>query len=141
MKIKDSYPVFVTKQLLATKNYYTKWFDFEVFFESNWFILLQIKGEKPYFIAFIDEQHPTSPPSIPAINANAGVFLTLTVDNALAEYKRLSDEGLEIYYHLKDEAWGQKRFGLIDPNGMYIDIVEQTAPEEGYWDQFMSISH
>ena len=140
MKVKDSYPVFITKQLQLTKEYYVKWFDFEVFFESTWFILVESKGEQPYFIAFMDEQHPTSPPSMPAINSSAGVFLTLEVENATEEYKRLTDSGLDICYHLKDEEWGQKRFGLIDPNGIYIDIVEQTNPKDGYWDQYMPIS-
>ena len=67
-------------------------------------------------------------------------FLTLEVEDAAKEYKRLSAAKLEIYYPLKDEKWGQKRFGLIDPNGMYIDIVEQIEPEEGYWDKYMSIA-
>ncbi|MES2651214.1 MAG: VOC family protein [Bacteroidota bacterium] len=140
MKIKDSYPVFVTKELNATKDYYVNALQFNVFFESSWFLLLQTESENPYFIAFMDEQHPTSPPSIPAINSKSGVFLTLEVDDAKAEYEKLTAAGLEIYYHLKEEAWGQKRFGLIDPNGMYIDIVEQIAPEEGYWDQYMTNS-
>ena len=74
MKIKDSYSVFVTKQLAATKNYYITWFDFEVYFESTWFILLRSQGETPFSVAFMDEKHPTSPPSMPAIDANSGVF-------------------------------------------------------------------
>lgn len=141
MKIKESYPVFVTAKLTETINYYTKWFEFEVFFESTWFVLLQSKSDKPYFIAFMDYRQPTSPPSIPAINAKAGVFLTLEVDNVEAEYQKLVAAGIDVYYGLKTEAWGQKRFGLIDPNGMYVDIVEQVEPELGYWDQYLSSAH
>jgi len=140
MKIKDTYPVFVTKQLTETKNYYVDVLQFDVAFESTWFVLLQIKGEHPHFIAFMDEQHPTSPPSMPAMDAKSGVFLTLEVADANAAYEKFIAAGREVYYHLKEEQWGQKRFGLIDPNGMYIDIVEQIEPEEGYWDQYMSIA-
>lgn len=137
MKIKDSYPVIVTNQLAITKNYYLTWLGFESYFESTWFILMQSQGEKPFFIALMDETHPTSPPSMPAVNSNCGVFLTLEVEDAKTSYEQLSNAGLDIYYPLKDEIWGQKRFGLIDPNGMYIDIVEQTVPQDGFWDQFM----
>jgi uncharacterized glyoxalase superfamily protein PhnB len=55
-------------------------------------------------------------------------------------YEELAAAGIAIHYPLKEEQWGQKRFGLIDPNGMYIDIVEQIAPEEGYWDKYMITS-
>ena len=37
MKIKDTYPVFVTEHLIETKNYYVKWLQFEVIFESTCF--------------------------------------------------------------------------------------------------------
>lgn len=140
MNIKDTYSVFVTKQLTETKNYYVKWLQFEVVFESTWFLLLKANSESSYHIGFMHETHPTSPPSMPAINSSSGVFLTLEVDDAKANYEKLIAAGAEIYYDLKEEAWGQKRFGLIDPNGMYIDIVEQVAPEKGYWDQYMPSS-
>jgi hypothetical protein len=26
---------------------------------------------------------------------------------------------------------------MTDPNGLYIDIVEQIEPKEGYWEQYM----
>ncbi len=140
MNIRDTYPVFVIKQLTETKNYYVKWLQFEVIFESTWFLLLKANSENPYHIAFMHETHPTSPPSMPAIDAKSGVFLTLEVEDAKMEYEKFTKANLEIYYHLKAEAWGQKRFGLVDPNGMYVDIVEQIAPEEGYWDQYMPSS-
>jgi uncharacterized glyoxalase superfamily protein PhnB len=137
MKIKDTYSVFVTKDLKAIKDFYIKWFDFEVYFEASYFILLQASDDKPYFFGFMDEEHPSSPPTIPAINNNSGVFLTLEVEDAKAEYEKLLNAGLNIYYHLKDEIWGQRRFGITDPNGMYIDIVQQTEPKNNYWEQYL----
>ncbi len=133
MKIKDTYSVFVTKDLKATKDFYIKWFDFEIYFEASYFILLQAPDDKPYFFGFMDEEHPSSPPTIPAINNNSGVFLTLEVEDAKAEYDKLLNARLNIYYPLKDEIWGQRRFGVTDPNGMYIDIVQQIELLQGLW--------
>ena len=138
MKIKDQYPVFVSKQLKETRDFYISRFNFEVYFESSFFILLKSEGETPHLFGFIDEIHPSSPPVMPAMTSESGVFLTLEVDDADAEYTRFLEAGYDIYYHLKDEPWGQKRFGLTDPNGMYIDIVQQTEPEEHFWDQYMN---
>jgi len=136
MSYQDVYSVFITKDLKASKEFYTKWFDFEIVFESGFFILFSSGGTKPLSIAFMSEKHPSSPPSNPALNSKAGVFLTLQVDDAKSFYEKLKKAGLKIYYELKDEPWGQRRFGVIDPNEMYIDIVEQIEPEKGFWEKY-----
>lgn len=138
MNYQDIYSVFVTKNLTSTKDFFIKWLNFEVYFESTFFILLTAtSGEKIFSLGLIDEVHPSSPPSMPALDKNSGVFLTLQVEDVAAEYNRLKSAGLDIYYHLKDEAWGQRRFGIVDPNGLYIDIVEQINPEEGFWEKYL----
>ncbi|HTF82523.1 MAG TPA: VOC family protein, partial [Cytophagales bacterium] len=81
--------------------------------------------------------HPSSPPTLPAITSDSGVFLTLEVEDAKAEFESLLRAGIAMHYPLTSEAWGQLRFGITDPNGMYIDIVEQTVPEENYWEKYM----
>lgn len=136
MQYQDIYPVFITKDLQATQAFYVKWFNLNVAFESGFFVLLISDGERPWSIGLLDENHPSSPPSAPAMNAEAGVFLTLQVADAKSEYERLKSAGLKIRYELHDEPWGQRRFGIVDPNGMYVDIVEQTEPEPGFWDKY-----
>jgi len=32
---------------------------------------------------------------------------------------------------------GSARFGVIDPSGMWIDIVEQIEPRDGWWDPYL----
>jgi len=136
MSYQDVYSVFITKDLKTSKEFYTKWFDFEIIFESSFFILFSSGGEKPISMAFMSEKHPSTPPSNPALNSKAGVFLTLQVEDAKSFYEKLKKAGLKIYYDLKDEPWGQRRFGVIDPNEMYIDIVEQIEPEKGFWEKY-----
>ena len=135
MKHQDIYPVFVTKDLTATKEFYSTWFDLKPVFESSFFILLVSEGSSRS-VGFLSEDHPSSPPSSPAMNAQAGVFLTLQVEDAKAEFDRLKKAGLKISYELKDEPWGQRRFGVVDPNGMYVDVVQQTEPDKGFWEKY-----
>jgi catechol 2,3-dioxygenase-like lactoylglutathione lyase family enzyme len=136
MKYQDVYSVFVTKDLKASKKFYTKWFNFKVVFESAFFMLLAGEGERSFSIGFLSEDHPSSPPTAPAMNSKAGVFITLQVENAKADFERLTKAGLKTYYPLKDEAWGQRRFGIVDPNGMYIDVVQQIEPKKGFWNKY-----
>jgi catechol 2,3-dioxygenase-like lactoylglutathione lyase family enzyme len=135
IEYQDVYSVYITKDLRATRDFYVKWLDFEIAFEASWFVYMQSKVERKLTLALIDETHPSSPPAYGAFNGN-GSFLTLQVPDAAAVYDRLKKKNAPFTYHLKKEAWGQIRFGLTDPNGLYIDIVQQTDPQQGYWEQY-----
>jgi uncharacterized glyoxalase superfamily protein PhnB len=45
------------------------------------------------------------------------------VEDADAEYARLSAMGIPIEVELRDEPWGDRRFGVLDPNGIAVDVV------------------
>jgi catechol 2,3-dioxygenase-like lactoylglutathione lyase family enzyme len=133
----DAYSVYITKELKKSRDFYVKWLDFEYVFEASWFVYMQSKGDHKVTFALIDENHPSTPPSYGTFNGR-GSFLTLQVDDAGAVYKKLQAMKAPISYHLKKEEWGQIRFGLTDPNGLYIDIVQQVEPAAGYWEKYMN---
>lgn len=132
----DAYPVLITKDISASKAFYQQWLDFEIVFEASWFVFMQSKGDKKVSFALIAETHPSDPPSYDAFDGK-GSFLTLQVKDAASVYQKLKSMKAPITYHLKREDWGQLRFGLTDPNGMYIDIVQQVDSVEGYWDKYV----
>jgi uncharacterized glyoxalase superfamily protein PhnB len=134
--IDQIYPVFITKKLKETVKFYEQHFGFTKFFESTFFVLLQTNGERKFCVAFMDEEHPTAPPMPKAFNGS-GSFLTLEVSDASARFDDLKKQGLNITYPLKDEPWGQRRFGILDPNGLWIDVVQQTQPTEGFWERYV----
>ncbi len=136
IKYQDSYPVYISKDIIRSCDFYVKNLDFEVAFESSFFILLTTKGDPSYRIGFLSEEHPSSPPSTPALKIDAGTYITLQVENAKSVFEQLKKTGLKFSYTLTNEPWGQRRFGLTDPNGMYIDVVEQTEPQEGFWEKY-----
>jgi catechol 2,3-dioxygenase-like lactoylglutathione lyase family enzyme len=136
MELVDSYPVIVTDRLHECREFYRRWFGFEVGFEASWFVLLNGGGSRPVTLAFMHSEHPSSPPS-PAPFDGGGAFLTFQVADAESEYKRLVEAGLECELALSDEPWGQRRFGVLDPAGMWVDVVEQIQPAGGWWDPFL----
>ena len=79
----------------------------------------------------------TSPPS-PEPYSGDGSFLTLQVADARTEHERLVAGGVELALELTDEPWGQRRFGVLDPAGMWVDVVEQIEPAPGWWDPYVS---
>jgi catechol 2,3-dioxygenase-like lactoylglutathione lyase family enzyme len=132
----DAYSVYITGELKVSRDFYTQWLDFNVVFEASWFVYLQSQGGKTVTFALIDVSHPSTPPAYGAFNKR-GSFLTLQVDNATAVYEKLKAKNAPITYDLRKEEWGQLRFGMTDPNGLYIDIVEQIEPAPGYWEKYV----
>ena len=137
MRIEASYPVVVTERLRECRDFYVRWFDFVVAFEASWFVLLMTEDEPATMLAFMHPDHPSSPPS-PAPYTGAGSFITFQVADASAEYERLISAGFVADLELTDEPWGQRRFGVVDPAGMWVDIVEQIEPAEGWWDRYIT---
>jgi uncharacterized glyoxalase superfamily protein PhnB len=105
-------------------------------FEASWFVYLHSTGDRPRAVAFMSADHPSQPPG-PETFSGKGMFLTLQVSDAAAEFARLADARVPIAYALRDEPWGQRRFGLVDPSGTWVDVVQQIEPQPGFWVPYM----
>ncbi len=140
MELVGGYPVIVTEELRACRDFYRQWFGFEVAFEASWFVLLQTaSGPWPVALAFMHPDHPSSPPT-PAAYKGDGAFVTLQVADARVEYDRLRGVDLDVALPLTEEPWGQRRFGVLDPAGMWVDVVEQIDPVAGWWNPYLEIA-
>ena len=140
MQLLDAYPIVVTDRLTECRDFYTRWLGFRIAFEASWFVYLASAGDRPYGIAFMAADHPSRPPG-PETFTGQGMFLTLQVADAAAEFERLREAGVPMAYQLRDEPWGQRRFALLDPAGMWVDIVQHIDAEPGYWDQYTRSSN
>ena len=132
MQLVAGYPVFITPKLRECRAFYER-LGFNVVFEANWFLYL---SSAPFSLAFMAPDHPSSPPD-PASYRGDGAFVTLQVEDAAVAFAELKGEGFDIAYELRSEPWGQRRFALIDPAGIWVDIVEQTEPAPGFWDPYV----
>ena len=57
--------------------------------------------------------------------APANVVLTLFVDDARAAEQQVRAAGVEVARGLEDTPWGHRSFGVDDPDGLRIWIVEE----------------
>lgn len=136
MQLESAYPVIVTEAMSACRDFYVRHFGFEVVFESSWFTYLAAAGNPALGIAFMTPDHPSQPPGPEHFNGK-GMFFTLQVTDASAEFQKARQSGAPIAYELRDEPWGQRRFGLFDPSGTWVDVVQQIEPAAGFWDPYM----
>ncbi len=136
MKILDSYPLLTVKDIQASRDFYAKHFGLDVIFDSSWVVMLGDGAAGKIALGFMTPDHPTNPPG-PEIFDGKGMIVTLQVEDAAKTHAALKHAGVEIFYGLHDEPWGQRRFALRDPAGVIVDVVEQTQPAEGWWDRYV----
>ncbi|MHA6289279.1 VOC family protein [Maricaulis sp. CAU 1757] len=134
MRIVDSYPLVVTPDKTACRDFWTGLMDFQVGFDSSWFVWLH-NAEQTASLAFMTPDHPSAPPGAETFSG-LGMTWEVQVEDAEAAYEKLLQRQVPISYDLRDEPFGQKRFGFHDPSGLWVDIVEQIAPADGYWDRY-----
>jgi catechol 2,3-dioxygenase-like lactoylglutathione lyase family enzyme len=136
MQLEDAYPIVVTDKVAECRDFYTRRLGFEIAFEASWFVYLRSGGDRRHGVAFMAPDHPSQPPG-PEPFSGQGMFLTLQVTDAAVEFERLSRAGATIAYPLRDEPWGQRRFALLDPAGVWLDVVQHIAPRPGFWEPYM----
>lgn len=105
--------------LPASRNFYTKLFDLDVQFDSDWFIHL-ISKDKNLEIGIIDRSNEIVPKDVQ--NAPQGFYITFVVDDADAIFERAKAEKFEIVSEPENTFYGQRRLLLKDPNGTMVDV-------------------
>jgi catechol 2,3-dioxygenase-like lactoylglutathione lyase family enzyme len=135
MRASDRYPIIITRNMVACRDFYVRFLGFEVGFAASWFTWLATPDGSAT-IAFMTPDHPSRPPGAEEFSG-LGMCFELQVDDAMATFAELTAKGLPVEYPLTDEPFGQRRFGFHDPAGLWIDVVEQIEPEVGYWDRYL----
>ena len=125
MQFKNRYPIIVTDQRAACRDFWVKHLGFAVVFEIDWFAYLSAEGAT---IAFMTPDHPSAPPGPEAYTV--GTSMELEVEDAAAALAEVRATGKEPDYPLTDEPFGQRRFSLQDPSGLWINIVQQVGLPE-----------
>lgn len=139
MRLADFYPLVMTENLAAARDFYVRWFDFTPAFEADWCVYLRSPGEPGFALMFIHPDHPSRPPGR-EVHSGEGLILTMQVEDAAEAFSAMTAKGLPILHGLADEPWGQRRFLTRDPAGVWVDVVEQIAPAEGFWERHGAIS-
>ena len=119
----------ITEKLQETKKFYTETLGFGVSFENEFYLLLHTPNHSAE-ISFLQPKHPSQKPIFQSEFNGQGVYLTIEVENVDEIYQQLKDKGVSIEIEIRDEPWGDRHFAIKDPNGIGIDIVTYTKPEE-----------
>ncbi|WP_299435764.1 VOC family protein [uncultured Maribacter sp.] len=105
--------------LTESRDFYTKLFDFNVDYDSDWFVHL-VSRDKKLELGLIDRTNEIVPKDFQ--NNPQGFYVTFVVENVDEIFKIAKSEKFEILSEPKDTFYGQRRLLLKDPNGTLVDI-------------------
>jgi len=108
-----------SEKLSESKYFYTQLFDFEVDFDSDWFVHMVCK-DKSWELGIIEKANALVPAEYR--KKPLGFYLTFVVDDVEVVYKKALSEKMEVLAEPVDTAYGQRRLILKDPNGAMVDV-------------------
>ncbi|RUT35022.1 glyoxalase [Arsenicitalea aurantiaca] len=122
MQLTGYYPVIQTSDVAGVADFYSRHFGFAPSFETDWYVHLKAISDPRVELAILRTGHVTVPEA--GRGATTHLILNFEVSDAAAEYRRLTEAGLEMLLALRDEAFGQRHFITRDPAGTMIDVIE-----------------
>jgi catechol 2,3-dioxygenase-like lactoylglutathione lyase family enzyme len=136
MKLSSIYTVLMTQDVRTLSRFYTDHFDFELTFESDWYVSMKVMGgEGTFQLAILDANNSSIPEGFGV--PSRGTILNIEVEDVTPMYQKLiRDTGLPVHLEMRDEAWGQRHFITADPDGNLIDVIQIIEPTEEFLAQY-----
>jgi len=117
---------FTTDKVAETRDFYVKYFNAHVTFDCGWYVNLAFSSKKAalQFMAPRETRHQLS--------SGVGLMYNFAVEDVDREYQRLTEAGLPVAVPLEDHAWGDRGFGVKDPNGVTLYVYSEREPGEEF---------
>ena len=119
-----SFPLLITSELEAIKQFYETMFGFNAVFYEPTFYLHLISPSSGDQLGFMMPNHPSQPEFLHTPMAPEGYLTTFEVKSAAEAYAQAQEMKLDFELPLKEEPWGQIHFIIRDPGGFLVDVVE-----------------
>ncbi len=117
MKIRRSVPDIHTRDLDASRSFYTGVLGFELGMDLGW------------IVGLCSPDNPTAQIQLITADATATVVPQISVEVGDVDeiHRRARDASCEIVHPLTDEPWGVRRFFVRDPNGVVVNVMQHMA--------------
>ncbi len=115
-------------RLSESRDFYVALLDFEVNYDSDWYVQLRHPANKELEFGIILRSHELVPQEYQT--PPSGMYVTFVVPNVDLVYEKAVEMGLRIVQEPRNEFYGQRRFLTVDPNGCLIDICSPFSAVE-----------
>jgi len=111
--IKRVVPDIISDQLEKSRDFYLDVLGFEVAMDMGWIVTLTSPDEPAAQISLFPfaEDMPLMP------------SVTVEVDDVDKAHDAVTLAGYEVVYPMTDEEWGVRRFFVLDPGGVVVNVM------------------
>jgi predicted enzyme related to lactoylglutathione lyase len=115
MSIRRVVPNINSDRIEESRTFYTEFLGLEVAMDMGWIVTLVSPSNPTAQISLLREPSSAAP--------HPQVSLSVEVADVDAIHARAVARGLQIVYPLTTEPWGVRRFHVVDPNGVVINVM------------------
>ena len=112
----------------ASAAWFVEHFGFVVGVDLGWYVNVQHADHPAFSLDFVQRDQESWPAAMRgrAVSGTLLAFLVLDVD---AQFARSSAAGLDVVLPLRTEPWGQRRFQVVGPDGLLVEVLSRVAPD------------
>ncbi|WAS94712.1 VOC family protein [Nannocystis punicea] len=115
----------------ASARWFEEHFGFEVGIDIGWYVNTRHPDHPNVSLDFVQRDHHSWPLTTRGKQV-VGSLMALLVEDVDAEHARLGRAGLEIVLPLVTEPWGQRRFQVVAPDGLLVEVLQAVAPDPAW---------
>lgn len=133
MKFKDLTITFHTNKIKECVDFYSKYFQAALAFDSDWYVMIRLESEEntaPLFLSFQADNDFYKKRT----HFSGGVTLNLKVENVDACYETIKQTGISFIEDITDHEWGDRAFSVEDPIGNLLYIYSDREIGDKYKD-------
>ncbi|HUN80900.1 MAG TPA: VOC family protein [Phycisphaerae bacterium] len=118
MNIRRVVPDISTNRMEETREFYTGLLGFNVAMDMGWIITLVSPSNPTAQINVVRRDEP-----LPSGASGPFEGLSIEVESVDEMHARAVERGVKITSPLTDEPWGVRRFFVLDPNGVTLNLL------------------
>jgi catechol 2,3-dioxygenase-like lactoylglutathione lyase family enzyme len=115
MTISRAVPNIRSERPAETRDVFVNLLGFAVAMDLGWIVTVTSPTDPAVQVSIISNDDPAAP------------GISVGVDDVDAVHAKAVEQGLEIVYPLRDEAWGVRRFMLREPSGTVVNVVSHHS--------------
>jgi uncharacterized glyoxalase superfamily protein PhnB len=98
-----------------TRDFFTELLGFEAAMDLGWVVTVASPANPSVQVTIVANDDPAAP------------GISIEVEDVDAIHAKAAEQGREIVYPLRDEAWGVRRFMLREPSGTIVNVLSHRA--------------
>lgn len=123
--------VILSRDVRAASQFYVDLLGFQPLVVLDWYASHQHPSFEGVFLDVLDADHEAAGGRLRG-QETTGTMIALVVADATAERERLAGLGAEVVLDLQDEPWGQRRFQVLAPDDVVVEVVQRIAPDPSW---------